>query len=105
MRTSTFLASEIREKDVNCNNGETISDAINEGYNSLTIYGTCDGGVMVYMFDPNPFGISYSQLSNKPISHLIINHGDSNETFEKINLFGGYEFNGSSKGLSSQFII
>ncbi len=25
-----FLASEIREKEVNCNNGETISDAINE---------------------------------------------------------------------------
>ena len=50
-----FLASEIREKEVNCNNGETISDAINEGYNSLTIYGTCDGGLMVYMFDPNPF--------------------------------------------------
>ena len=47
-----FLASEIREKDVNCDNGETITDAINEGYNSLTIYGTCDGGIMVYMFDP-----------------------------------------------------
>ena len=29
-----FLASEIREKDVDCNNGETITDAINEGYNS-----------------------------------------------------------------------
>ena len=29
-----FLASEIRVKEVNCNNGETISDAINEGYNS-----------------------------------------------------------------------
>ena len=26
-----FLASEIREKDVDCNNGETISVAINEG--------------------------------------------------------------------------
>ena len=30
-----FLASEIREKDVDCDNGETISDAINEGYNSF----------------------------------------------------------------------
>ncbi len=75
-----FLASEIREKDVYCDNGETISDAINEGYNSLTIYGTCDGGVMVYMFDPNPFGVSYSQMSNKPISHLIIKGGDSNRS-------------------------
>ena len=55
-----FLASEIRERDVNCNNGETISDAINEGYNSLNIYGTCDGGVVAYMFDPNPFGVSFS---------------------------------------------
>ena len=33
-----FLASEFREKDVYCDNGETISDAINEGYNSLTIF-------------------------------------------------------------------
>ena len=80
-----FLASEIREKDVNCNNGETISDAINEGYNSLTIYGTCDGGLMVYMFDPNPFGITYSQMSNKPISHLIIKGGDSNRASKIIN--------------------
>ena len=73
-----FLASEIREKEVNCNNGETISDAINQGYNSLTIYGTCDGGLMVYMFDPNAFGVTYSQMLNKPITHLIIKGGDSN---------------------------
>ncbi len=26
-----FLASEIKEKDVYCDNGETISDAINDG--------------------------------------------------------------------------
>ena len=80
-----FLASEIREKDVDCDNGETISDAINEGYNSLTIYGTCDGGVMVYMFDPNPFGVTYSQMSNKPVSHLIIKGGDSNRASKIIN--------------------
>ena len=73
-----FLASEIREKDVYCDNGETITDAINEGYNSLTIYGTCDGGIMVYMFDPNPFGVSFSQLSNMPILHLIIKGGVAN---------------------------
>ena len=73
-----FLASEIREKDVNCNNGETITDAINEGYNSLTIYGTCDGGFMVYMLDPTPFNINISQMLNKPITHLIIKGGDSN---------------------------
>ncbi len=73
-----FLASEIREKDVYCDNGETISDAINEGYNSLTIYGTCDGGFMVYMLDPIPFNINISQMLNKPITHLIIKGGDSN---------------------------
>ena len=43
-----FLASVIREKEVNCNNGETISDAINEGYNSLTIRGDCSGAIAVY---------------------------------------------------------
>ena len=59
-----FLASEIRERDVYCNSGDTISEAINDGYNSLTIYGTCDGGLMVYMFDPNPFGaVSYTHLT------------------------------------------
>ena len=73
-----FLASEFRVKEVNCNNGETISDAINEGYNSLTIYGTCDGGFMVYMLNPIPFGIDISQMINKPITHLIIKGGDSN---------------------------
>ena len=73
-----FLASEIREKDVYCDNGETITDAINEGYNSLTIYGTCDGGFMVYMLNPIPFGIDISQMINKPITHLIIKGGDSN---------------------------
>ena len=83
-----FLASEIREKDVNCNNGETITDAINEGYNSLTIYGTCDGGVMVYRFDPNVFGVTYSQMSNKPISHLILKGGDSNRASKIINTSG-----------------
>ena len=36
-----FLASEIREKDVYCDNGETISEAVNEGYNSLIIHGEC----------------------------------------------------------------
>ena len=93
-----FLASEIREKDVYCDNGETIKDAINEGYNSLTIYGTCDGGVMVYMFDPNPFGVTYSQMSNKPISHLIIKGGDSNKASKIINTTGGMASMVTSKG-------
>ena len=73
-----FLASEIRERDVNCNNGETISDAINEGYNSLTIYGTCDGGVVAYMFDPVIYGVSFNQMLNKPVSYLIIKGGEAN---------------------------
>ena len=93
-----FLASEIREKDVNCNNGETITDAINEGYNSLTIYGTCDGGIMVYMFDPNPFGVSFSQLSNKPIGHLIIKGGEANRASKIINTTGGFNSMVTSKG-------
>ena len=73
-----FLASEIREKDVNCNSGETISDAINEGYNSLTTYGTCDGRVVVYMFDPVIYGVSFNQMLNKPVSYLIIKGGEAN---------------------------
>ena len=93
-----FLASEIREKDVNCDNGETITDAINEGYNSLTIYGTCDGGVMVYRFDPNVFGVTYSQMSNKPISHLILKGGDSNRASKIINTSGGMNSMVTSKG-------
>ncbi len=98
-----FLASEIREKEVNCDNGETISDAINEGYNSLTIFGTCDGAIMVYMFDPNPFNVSYSQLSNKPISHLIIKGGDPNRASKIINSSGGFTSMVSSKGFLQLF--
>jgi len=73
-----FLASEIREKDVYCDNGDTISDAINAGYNSLTIFGACDGGVVAYMFDPVIYGVSFNQMLNKPVSHLIIKGGEAN---------------------------
>ena len=93
-----FLASEIRERYVYCNSGYTISEAINEGYNSLTIYGTCDGGLMVYMFDPNAFGVTYSQMLNKPISHLIITGGDSNRASKIINTSGGMNSMVTSKG-------
>ena len=93
-----FLASEIREKDVNCNNGETITDAINEGYNSLTIYGTCDGGIMVYMLDPAPFNISLSQMANKPITHLIIKGGDLNRAAIIQNTTGGMNTNVMTNG-------
>ena len=72
-----FLASEIRVKEVYCNNGETISDAINEGYNSLTIYGSCNSAIGVYQLDPSPFGWSYSDLPNKPLSSLIIKGGNN----------------------------
>ena len=74
-----FLASEIREKNVYCNNGETITDAINEGYNSITIYGTCDSTFMVYMIDPSPFDMNFSDLPHKPLSHLIIKGGEDNK--------------------------
>ena len=93
-----FLASQIREKDVDCNNGETLSDAINEGYNSLTIYGTCDGGFMVYMLDPAPFNISLSQMANKPITHLIIKGGDSNRSATIQNTTGGMNSNVMTNG-------
>ena len=84
-----FLASEIREKSVYCNNEETISDAINAGYNWLTIYGTCDGAIMVYKFDPSPFGINFSDMSNKSISHLIIKGGDADRAATIKNTAGG----------------
>ena len=93
-----FLASELREKQVNCNNGETISDAINEGYNSLTIYGTCNVGVMVYMLDPAPFNISLDQMANKPIPYLIIKGGDSNRSATIQNTTGGMNSNVMTKG-------
>ena len=67
-----FLASEIREKDVYCDNGESITDAINEGYNSLTIRGNCNGAIGVYKLAPSAYGISYNDMPNKPISYLII---------------------------------
>ena len=67
-----FLASEIREKDVDCDNGESITDAINEGYNSLTIRGNCNGAIGVYKLAPSVYGISYNDMPNKPISYLVI---------------------------------
>ena len=67
-----FLASEIREKDVYCDNGERISDAINEGYNSLVIHGECIEAIGVYRLNPEVFGMNYSDMPNKPISFLMI---------------------------------
>ena len=87
-----FLASEIRKKDVDCNNGETISDAINEGYNSLTIRGNCSGAIGVYKLAPSAYGFSYNDMPNKPISYLIIK-GYNNDKSDIITTpSGGFDF-------------
>ncbi len=87
-----FLASEIREKDVDCDNGESIRDAINEGYNSLTIRGNCNGAIGVYKLAPSAYGISYNDMPNKPISYLIIK-GYNNDRSDIITTpNGGFDF-------------
>ena len=87
-----FLASEIREKDVNCDNGETITDAINEGYNSLTIRGNCNGAIAVYKLSPSAYGFSYNDMPNKPISYLVIK-GFNNDKSDTITTpSGGFDF-------------
>ncbi len=87
-----FLASEIREKEVNCDNGETITDAINEGYNSLTIRGDCNGAVAVYKLSPSAYGFSYNDMPNKPISYLVIK-GFNNDKSDTITTpSGGFDF-------------
>ena len=53
---------------------------------------------MVYMFDPNPFGVSFSQLSNKPIGHLIIKGGEANRASKIINTTFGFNSMVTSKG-------
>jgi hypothetical protein len=70
-----FLASEVRETEVYCDSGDTISEAINAGYNSLIIYGTCNEPFSVYRLDPRPYGVSFSDMPNKPISYLLIRGG------------------------------
>ena len=97
-----FLASEMREKSVYCDNGETISDAINAGYNLLTIYGSCDGAIMVYILDPSPFGINFSDMSNKPISHLIIKGGDADRAATITNTAGGMNPLGTMPSLETR---
>ena len=87
-----FLASEIREKDVDCDNGESITDAINEGYNSLTIRGNCNGAVAVYKLSPSAYGFSYNDMPNKPISYLVIK-GFNNDKSDTITTpSGGFDF-------------
>ena len=80
-----FLASNYREKTVNCDNGETIASAIDAGYNFLTILGTCDGSFVVYMMDPIHFGDSFSDYPNKSINHLIIKGGSENRAAKILN--------------------
>ena len=87
-----FLASEIRAKDVYCDNGETIMDAINEGYNSLTIRGNCNGAIAVYKLSPSAYGFSYNDMPNKPISYLDIK-GFNNDKSDTITTpSGGFDF-------------
>ena len=87
-----FLASEIREKDVYCDSGDTISDAINEGYNSLTIRGDCSGAIALYKLSPSAYGVSYNDMSNKPISYLDIK-GFNNDKSDTITTpSGGFDF-------------
>ena len=91
MRTSTSLLVN-QEKDVNCDNGETIQDAINEGYNSLTIRGNCSGAIGVYKLSPSAYGVSYNDMSNKPISYLVIK-GFNNDKSDIITTpSGGFDF-------------
>ena len=87
-----FLASEIREKDVDCDNGESITDAINEGYNSLTIRGNCNGAIAVYKLSPSAYGFSYNDMPNKPISYLVIKgfYNDKSDTITTPS--GGFDF-------------
>ena len=44
---------------------------------------------MVYILDPSPFGINFSDMSNKPISHLIIKGGDADRAATITNTAGG----------------
>jgi hypothetical protein len=67
-----FVANVFRKTTVDCNNGETIADAINNGYNHITISGTCYGPIHVYALDLIPFGITTTDMGNKPISRLVI---------------------------------
>ncbi|MBP43411.1 MAG: hypothetical protein CL925_03320 [Deltaproteobacteria bacterium] len=87
-----FLASEIKEKDVYCDNGETISDAINDGYNSLTIHGDCSGAIGVYKLAPSAYGISYNDMPNKPISYLIIKGYNDDKSDTITTPSGGFDF-------------
>ena len=73
-----FLASELREISINCNEGEAITDAINSGYNVLTITGDCYGAFHVYAMDVQPFGMAPSEVANKPISRLTIKGSEEN---------------------------
>ena len=93
-----FLASNYREKTIDCDAGETIASAIDAGYNFLTIFGTCDGAFMVYMMDPTPFGINFTDLPNKSINHLIIKGGSENRGAKIVNTSGDMHSMVTTKG-------
>jgi hypothetical protein len=86
-----FLASEVRETGVYCDSGDTISEAINAGYNSLIIYGACNEPFSVYRLDPRPYGVSFSDMPNKPISYLLI-RGGSGTGADSISVPAGSNF-------------
>ena len=60
------------DPDENTLGADLLSDAINEGYNSLVIYGECIEAIGVYRLNPEVFGMNYSDMPNKPTSFLMI---------------------------------
>ena len=68
----------VRSKTVDCDAGETINAALSEGYNDITVYGTCTEEIVAMSpVDGTQLGRT-ERFPSEPLSHIIITGGEPN---------------------------
>jgi len=73
-----FVLKNVRSTTVDCDAGETINAALTEGYNDITIFGTCNEEIVAMsLFDGTAIG-RQERFPSEPVGHIIITGGEPN---------------------------
>ena len=68
----------VRSTTVDCDAGKTINAALTEGYNDITIFGTCNEEIVAMsLFDGTAIG-RQERFPSEPVGHIIITGGEEN---------------------------
>jgi len=68
----------VRSTTVDCDAGETINAALTDGYNDITIFGTCNEEIVAMsLFDGTAID-RQERFPSEPVGHIIITGGEDN---------------------------